>query len=109
MDPAQIAFVIEVLESARRRKPMYLAPVSVDSAVHLLYGFNLAFFTMGLQISHATRQQAYIRHGWRYTALGVWETMRKKGMSEEAIVDELFALEIEAWKIRLEQIPQSSQ
>lgn len=90
--------IIEILRSARGRKAMYLGTIDVPSADSFLYGFRVGCFACGRDLSLAVRERVTTAHGWEWSARGPIEEMRERGLSEEEIVDELFAIEISAWE-----------
>lgn len=102
MQLSKIQWIIEILEAAREVKMMYIQPVTVDSAINFLNGFRLGMFCLDEKIPGGVRDQAHKDRGYNYTAMGTERQMRARQMSDEEIMDELFALEIEAWKLMID-------
>src|SRR5262245_51927992 len=83
---------MEVLDAFRTRREMYLNPVSVEEAEKFLLGFDVGCLACGVDLN------------WRKVAEGRWklgptwpiEQMRRKGLSDEAIIDELISFRSEA-------------
>jgi hypothetical protein len=90
--------IIEILRSARHRKAMYLGTVDVPSAENFLNGFQVGCFACGQDIPLEIRERVTTARGWGWSAKGPIEEMRERGLTEEEIVDELFAIEIAAWE-----------
>jgi hypothetical protein len=90
--------IIEILRSARDRKAMYLGTVDVPSAENFLNGFKVGCFACGRDVPLEVRARVTTKRGWVWSAKGPIEEMRERGLTEEEIVDELFAIEIAAWE-----------
>lgn len=90
--------IIEILRSARGRKAMYLGTADVASAEDFLNGFQVGCFACGQDIPPEIRERVTTERGWRWSAMGPIVQMRERGLTEEEIIDELFAIEIEAWE-----------
>src|SRR6266540_4309860 len=100
METSQINGVIDVLEDARKRKHMFLKDVDPSATINWLNGFMAAVSTLTGRMHHKFHEQAYRQRGWEFSARGPWVEMQERGLEEDAIVDELFALEILAWHLR---------
>ena len=98
----KVSAIIEILESVRKRTPMYIEAIDAKLLEHFLHGFNVGCFAL------LNDAQAYSRHismflriaserGWDFNALSPVNVMRKKGLSEEEILNELMVLEIKTW------------
>jgi predicted metal-dependent phosphotriesterase family hydrolase len=95
--------VLEILRSARQRKAMYLMTIDAAAAENFLNGFNVACFACGLDVPLDIKEQATVERGWTWLAARPIAEMKARGLNEEAIVDELFAIEIagfETWSER---------
>jgi hypothetical protein len=98
LEIAMVDHILDILRSARQRKPMYLQSVNIAAADNFLSGFKIGCFACGLEVPVEIRERVTIERGWQwYAALPITE-MRERGLSEEQIVDELFAIEIAAWE-----------
>jgi hypothetical protein len=92
--------ILEILRSARQRKPMYIQPVDVAAAENFLAGFHVGCFACGLEVPFEIRERVTIERGWPWYAARPIKEMRERGLNEEQIVDELFAMEIAGWEKR---------
>jgi hypothetical protein len=90
--------IIEILSSDRHRKVMYLGTVDVPSAETFLDGFQVGCFACGRDIPLEIRKRVTAARGWGWSAKGTTEEVRERGLNDEEIVDELFAIEIAAWE-----------
>ncbi|MHB1558572.1 MAG: hypothetical protein ACYC61_14035 [Isosphaeraceae bacterium] len=90
--------ILEILRSARSRKSMYLGTVDVPSAETFLNGFLVGCFACGRDVPLEIREQVTIARGWTWSAARPIDEMRERGLTEEQVVDELFAIEIAAWE-----------
>lgn len=95
---AALARLIAILESARRRKPMYFAPVEPVVVDHWLYGLRTGCSLFGLEWSPEDRRPALERRGLELTSDWEVERLAARGLGSEAIVDELLAIEVEMWQ-----------
>lgn len=97
--------LIRVLESARKRKNMYFDPVSPVAAIHWLNGLRTGVSFYGLDWSFVHRQRAVERLGLEYCA-AAWEDgqLVRRGLTSEAVVDQLLAIEIEMWQSQRSRI-----
>jgi hypothetical protein len=55
-------------------------------------------FACGHEVSLAIRERVTIARGWGWCANRPIEEMRERGLNDEEVVDELFAIEIAAWE-----------
>ncbi len=90
--------ILEILRSARSRKAMYLGTVDVPSAECFLNGFVVGCFACGRDLPLEIHEQVTIARGWTWSAARPIDEMRERGLTEEQVVDELFAIEIAAWE-----------
>lgn len=97
-EPASVGRILEILRSARQRKSMYLGRTEVGTAETFLNGFKVGCFACGLEVPFKIQEQVTIERGWKWNALGPINEMREAGLSEEQVVDELFAIEISGWE-----------
>jgi hypothetical protein len=91
--------IIEILKSARDREAMYLGTVDVPSAENFLNGFQVGCFACGRDLPLEVRERVTTARGWSWSAKRPIDEMRERGLNEEEIVDELFAIEIAAWEV----------
>lgn len=78
---------------------MYLSEVTIPSAIDFLEGFSVATSIFGCKPSTEITKEVYETRGWEFLAAWPHEEMKNKGMKEEEIIDELFQIEIESWKL----------
>ena len=92
----RISPILETLEHMRKRPGMYFS--SVSQADMYLRGFRSAG-KLCLNLPPDTRYRATItiERGWTWSSRDPWDEMRKKGMDEAAIVDEMLIIEIAVW------------
>jgi hypothetical protein len=95
---AALARLLFILESARRRKPMYFAPVEPVAVEHWLDGLRTGCSLAGLRWSPEDRRPALERRGLELTAAWEVEQLSARSLGPEAIVDELLAIEGEMWQ-----------
>ncbi len=106
MQRATLDRLIEILQSARDRKRMYFRPIGPVAVEHWIWGLRIGCTFVGLEWSHEHRRPALERRGLEYRmAAGETKQLRKRGLSPEAIVDELLSIEIEMWASHREQLP----
>jgi hypothetical protein len=91
--------IVEFLTSVRSRKPMHLETVDAAAAMNFLHGFRVGCMACGFDLPPECCEQATTGRGWEWSAAGTAGQMRERGLSEEAIADELLAIEIEAWSM----------
>ena len=91
--------LLEILESARKRKYMYFQPVAPVTVIHWLHGLRTGFSFAGLEWSHEHRRVVVEGRGLEFR-VGAWENeeLERRGLTAEAVVDELIAIEIEMWQ-----------
>jgi hypothetical protein len=87
--------LIQLLERLRKSKEMFLCPLTAAAMENYLNGFRGACSACGLEVPRKLRQQVVEKRGWKFSAAGPAGQMRDKGMDDEAIIDELAAIEIE--------------
>lgn len=115
MDKSQIEATIRVLEHVRKRPGMcfgdireengsHLVEQTVNSVSNFIGGLNIAFAVLGMYQNRVFGQSKYhmqVRRdrGWEASGSGpVWYEMRKRGLSDSEIIEELLTIEIEALK-----------
>ena len=91
--------ILEILQSTRSRKEMYFLPVSPVAAIHCIHGLQTGFSFAGLEWSPDHRRAAIQQRGLVFrVAATELDELRKRGLTDEAIVDELLAIEIDMWQ-----------
>lgn len=106
MQRATLDRLIAILRSARDRKRMYFMPVGPVAATHWIHGLRIGCTFVGLQWSPEHRRPAVEKRGIPYfVAMSETKELKRRGLSPEAIVDELLSIEIEMWESHREQLP----
>jgi hypothetical protein len=93
-----LARLIEILESARHRKPMYFQPVEPRAFTDWLNGLHIGCSIAGLEWSTEARRRVLEKRGLEFRACCEVDQLAGRGLGPEEIVDELLAIEIEMWK-----------
>lgn len=92
----------EYLEQVKQRKEMYLSQVSLNDAISFLAGFGTACHAMGITIERGPNSayaEIISERGWEFPGAALPTTqMEAKGLSTEAMIEELFNIEIEVLK-----------
>ncbi len=107
--------IIADLELVKIRPGMYIGWTAkypngrdgVDALVAWLSGFWSACYVLGYTRSNDINRAVLAKHGYERKATGVWERMRERGMPPEDIIQNVLQIEIDEWKMRLEQIRSS--
>src|SRR5262249_37383088 len=84
------------LRYARRRKEEVFRPVDPVAAVHWLHGLSDAVDWADLIFPREAHARAMVRRG--LTEGIAAEQLRERGLTPEQVVDEVLAIEIEAWE-----------
>ncbi len=92
--------LLSVLNSARERKHMYFQPVTPCSVIHWLHGLRTGLTFLRVDWTPDCRRPAVEKRGLEFRA-AAWETdeLKRRGLSDEAVADELLAIEIEMWQM----------
>ena len=91
--------ILYILTSARERKQMYFLPMVPSSAIHWIHGLRTGFSFAGLEWSPEHRRPAVERRALCFrAATNEVSELQERGLSDEAIIDELLAIEIEMWQ-----------
>jgi hypothetical protein len=99
MQRAALDRLLAILHNARRRKEMYFSPVAPVPVVHWLHGLRTGASFTGLEWSAEHFGSALARRGLKFLTIATEvEELRARGLSDEAIVDELLSIEIEMWE-----------
>jgi hypothetical protein len=96
MNKEAITKAIETLQHVRVRPMMFMGAVTAEYAMVFLYGFWAACRAFGClrELEVDFMREAANQRGWEYTALGSLPDMRKKGLTQEQMVDELLLIDI---------------
>ena len=99
MGDERILHIIEELEQVRGRKMMFMGSNSSSAVGTFLLGFSSVCIVFGLPMPYKVRQQATEERGWSPSA-EAWSVseMRERGLTDEAIGDEMLAIDIAAWR-----------
>src|SRR4051794_11822105 len=92
---AAVLEVIDVLESARSRKPMFFSPVEPNVLIHWLDGLHVGLMIFGLEWSLKHRRLVVERRGLEFQAKWETEQLEQRGLTPEEVVDEMLGIEID--------------
>ncbi len=90
--------IITMLETFRKFPVMYAGRIDVDLTAAWLHGFEAGLSMSTDDGLNAFRQKVLYKRKWKITNVSPSVEMRERGMTPEAIVDELVIIEIEVWK-----------
>jgi hypothetical protein len=90
--------VLQLLEGLSRRAGMYIQPVDIYNLQSDLYGLEAGCSLGGLTITREVYAAAASARGWKQRATGIVWHMQARGLSAEAIIQELIAVEAEAFR-----------
>ena len=68
LEIAMVDHILDILRSARQRKPMYLQSVDIAAADNFLTGFEIGCFACGLEVPVEIRERVTIERGWKWYA-----------------------------------------
>ena len=96
----QIQSLLELLETVRKHPAMYMGRARPGEAVAFLMGVAASTQTaLGVSTQGEPRWQVWKDRGWdQGGARGPVAHMQQDGLTDDKIVDELIAMEIEVWK-----------
>ena len=89
---------LQLLEGLSRRTSMYIQPVDIYNLESYLHGLRAGCSLGGLSLSREVYAAAASARGWKQRATGIVWHMQAKGLSAEAIIQELIAVEAEAFR-----------
>ena len=99
MNREQVNKIVELLEAARKRPPMYIGGYDVDAAGHFCQGIEAACWAFDEKGHMPLRLQVLQERGWNTnTARHFSHQMKQRGLTQQEMVEELFVIEIEVWK-----------
>ena len=90
--------VLQLLGSLSRRTGMYVQPVEVATLQSYLHGLEAGCSLGGLDVTREVYEAAAAARGWKQRATGIVWHMEAKGLAVEAIIQELIAVEAEAFR-----------
>lgn len=96
MLPADPAPLIESLRRFRKRKGMFVQPVTVDTVMGYLAGFRAARIAPGVSPGLDGWWAALDARGLLVGSQDPVKLLEARGLGPEAIMDELIAIEIDA-------------
>lgn len=96
---------IEILESFKERKGMYVLPEELESVANFLSGFMSAVISQALrsQYPHDLLHEVGERRGWKKSACGPIYHIRESDLSENDKMNELIDIYIESVKTLLSE------
>ncbi len=95
--------VLELLEHFANRTGMYFHPVEVATVQSFLTGLQAGCSLSGLSVSREVYEQAAASRGWTLRASGIVWHMRAKKLADAAVVQELIAVQAEAFRLAAER------
>jgi hypothetical protein len=109
-DRQQVRLLIEFLRAAMEHKGMVFGSAEIPHFLDWFMGFSQGISFAGLTINRTPESIWWsVAHerGWALSSQIPWWQMREKGMCDDAIIDEILTIEIEAWRqtYRLEDTP----
>jgi hypothetical protein len=99
--------VIEFLEHIKARPKMYIGRLDSEAMDCFIWAFNFGCLLMRNDLKAISkadkkmsemREQYILERGWYKGCKGLPVELRKKGLSEEEIIQGLVEIEIEIWK-----------
>jgi hypothetical protein len=99
--------IITLLEEIRNRKGMWIGTNEARDAQGFITGFVVACQKAGVPCEWKDLHLAGTDRGWKSCAAGPILEMQSRGMSDEAIADELFNIAIRAFQRAAESVPNS--
>jgi len=96
---AAVDELLLVLASARERPHMYFLPLEPPQVISWIHGLRTGFSIFGLECDTEHRREPLRRRGLEKNA-AQWEDapLAERGLSPQAIVGELLAIECEMWQ-----------
>lgn len=90
--------VLKLLENLSRRPQMYVHPVEIATIQSYLKGLGAGCALAGLRVPCEVYGEVAAARGWKFRATGIVWHMREKQLSDDAIIQELIAVEAEAYR-----------
>ena len=87
-------------EHVGKRPGMFIWKVEPEYLWTFLSGLHVAMFTIGLKNNFQSvyERVAWERGRWAFSANAPHNVMRESGMADDAIIQEMIAIEVETWK-----------
>ncbi len=102
-DPRVVQRVVEWLQHVRARPRMYIDTMDGEMLSLMLLNYAHAFRIQGLDIRPGRDVGA--ERGWNTeNTCGIVHQMRRKGLSEAEVIDEVLAVEIGYWQALLDRL-----
>lgn len=102
MAKVNIEEIIRFLNHVKQKPNMYVDKSDITSMESLIYGFNAGCHIMSDAINPLKHRdiidQVKIDRGWHFSPVSVTVEMKKRGLSDEEIIQELLDIEIETWR-----------
>jgi hypothetical protein len=86
--------IIRHWQAVQLRKGMYIQPLNAESVRSYLYGFEMGCSVLGFEFPRDLWLEVAASRGWACGSGLPEMIMRERGLSEEAIIDEMIAIEI---------------
>jgi hypothetical protein len=90
--------ILQLLETLKKQKDSFLYPLEVPTLETYLAGVRAGCAAFGAEIPKDLRRKVTEARGWKRTAAGPVAQMKEKGMDDEAVMDELIAIEMELFR-----------
>jgi hypothetical protein len=108
-DRQQVRQLIEFLMAAMEHKGLAFGSAEIPHFLDWFIGFSQGISFAGLRVDRTPESiwwSVAHQRGWALSSQLPWWQMREKGMSDDAIIDEILRIEIEAWRqtYRLEDV-----
>jgi hypothetical protein len=91
--------VLELLDHFARRTGMHVQPVEVATVQSYLDGLRAGCSIAGLAASREVYERAARSRGWKSRATGIVWHMQAKKLDDAAVIQELIAVEAEAFRL----------
>jgi len=95
--------VLELLEHFAKRTGIYVGPVEVATVQSFLTGLQAGCSLSGVSVSREVYKQAAASRGWKFRATGIVWHMRAKKLDDAAVIQELIAVQAEAFRLAAER------
>ena len=95
--------IIDFLEAVRKRPQMYIGELNAKLMEYFINGFNVGCFASNIDerinFNHSiSKSKVLIERGWGAGVFSPLKDMTVRGIPDEAIIDELLAIEIDTWR-----------
>ncbi len=98
MDKGQRAKLLKGLDHVRQRPGMYFSS-EVPAVVNFIEGFRLACALLGSVANYdAIYKQVIEERGWKWSSQPIWTQMKERGLNDDAIIAELFDIQMMLWQ-----------